>query len=128
MAANNYNEYLLTTNSFKNPTVLTGSMATGILITRLLLLNPGTNPLHPDMGVGIGPKYRFITESEMSNLQDRITSQMNTYLPNELVANIKISLDIKESKYLSIKIVIDEDAYIYDTEESETPIQISYAS
>jgi hypothetical protein len=123
--ANNYKEYLLTTDEFKNPKVLTGSIATGILITRLLLLNPGTNPLHPDMGVGIGPKYRFITESEMSNLQDRIESQMNIYLPTDLITDIKINLDIKESKYLSIRITVNEDAYIYDTEDSDTPIQVS---
>ena len=53
-------EYLLSTNEYLEPAMEDGSTAYGILLMRLLLLIPGTNPLHPAMGVGI-PKYRFIS-------------------------------------------------------------------
>ena len=48
-------EYLLTTNEFLVPDHVEGSDAYGLLLLRLLLLQPGQNPLHPAMGVGLGP-------------------------------------------------------------------------
>ena len=45
---NHVKEYLLTTDEFRNPKVLEGAKAIGILLVRLLLMEPGTNPLHPD--------------------------------------------------------------------------------
>ena len=119
-------EYLLTTNAYLEPTVIEGSEAYGILLTRLLLLEPGTNPDHPRMGVGLGPKYRFITSDQMEMLQALIQEQVNTYLPSEFLANTKAYLEIKpKSKYLLITIVADDTKYVYDTEQSDTPIELS---
>lgn len=119
-------EYLLTTDEFKNPKVITGATATGVLITRLLLMNPGTNPLHPDMGVGIGgEKYRYMLESEMYQLQNRIEEQMRTYLPSSFLPDSKVVLNISSNKYLVITISVDGTSYVYDTEESDTPIELS---
>lgn len=119
-------EYLLSTNDFLNPAVSTGSDAYGILITRLLLLEPGTNPLFPEMGVGIGPKYRFISEDEMGELERRVQEQMNTYLPSEINQGSVVKLELKgDSKYLLISILTHDTKYIYDTEVSNTPIELS---
>lgn len=122
---NNIKEYLLTTDEFDNPKVVTGSYAIGLLILRLLLSEPGHNPLHPDMGVGLGPKYRYILESQMGELQDRISDQVHTYLPSEFMTVSDISMTINEDKYLCIRIVVNNEAYIYDTQESNTPVQLS---
>lgn len=121
---NEVKEYLLTTDEFRNPKSISGPLAMGVLITRLLLLIPGTNPRHPDMGVGL-PTYRFILESEMSILQSRIRDQINTYLPSNYRGSTKINLTINDNKYLVITIVVDGTSYIYDTEDTDSPIQLS---
>lgn len=119
-------EYLLSTNEYKEPKVAEGSEAYGILLTRLLLLEPGTNPLHPGMGVGLGPKYRFISENDMPMLQTLIQEQVNTYLPSEFLTTTKAYLELKpNSKYLQITIIADDTKYVFDTEDSSTPIELS---
>ena len=118
-------EYLLTTDEFLNPKTIEGSEAYGALLIRLLLLEPGTNPDRPEMGVGLGPRYRFITSDEMSKLQTLIQSQIETYLPESFLSTTKAYLEIKNSNYLLITIVTDSAKYIYDTEDSNTPIQLS---
>ena len=118
-------EYLLTTNEFLVPDYVEGSNAFGLLMLRLLLLQPGQNPLHPDMGVGLGPKYRFITEDDMNMLQDRVQEQIITYLPYEFINKTKVYMEIKPSHYLKIIITANDTNYVYDTEESETPIELS---
>lgn len=122
---NKVREYLLTTDEFRNPKVIKGANAIGVLITRLLLLEPGTNPLHPDMGVGIGPKYRYITESDMDILQSRVQDQINTYLPSLFYSATRVNLDIKKNKMLVINIIVDGVSYVYDTEETDSPIELS---
>lgn len=116
-------EYLLTTDSFKTPTEVTGKRAKAVLITRLLLLEPGTNPLHPNMGVGIGSKYRFITTDDLPELKLRIEKQIAAYLP--LLQGNQVLLEINNDNYLVIKIIVDSTAYVYNTYESETPVQLS---
>lgn len=119
-------EYLLTTNNYLEPEVLEGADAYAIIIMRLLLLEPGTNPLHPEMGVGLGPKYRFMSEDDLPDLESRIEDQIATYLPLEFKANCRVDLEINtESKYLSIIIIANNTKYVYDTENSTTPIQLS---
>ena len=121
----NIKEYLLTTDEFKNPKVVNGTTAIGILLLRLLLAEPGHNPLHPDMGVGLGPKYRFILESQMGELQDRITDQLHTYLPSEFLTVTDVEMAINKDKYLCIRITVNDQTYSYNTQESDTPIQLS---
>ena len=118
-------EYLLTTNEFLVPDYVEGSDAFALSMLRLLLLQPGQNPLHPAMGVGLGPKYRFITEDDMNMLQDRVQDQINTYLPNEFINKTNVYMEIKPSHYLKIIITADDTNYVYDTEESDTPIELS---
>lgn len=119
-------EYLLSTNEYREPKVVDGSEAYGILLARLLLLEPGTNPLHPGMGVGLGPKYRFISENDMPMLQTLIQEQVNTYLPSEFLTTTKAYLELKpNSKYLQITIIADDTKYVFDTEDSSTPIELS---
>ena len=118
-------EYLLSTNKYLEPASVEGSEAYAILIIRLLLLEPGANPLHSDMGVGLGPKYRYILEDQISVLQDRIRDQLQTYLPLEFDATTKVYMEIKPSKYLMITIVSNDTKYTFDTESSNIPIQLA---
>lgn len=119
-------EYLLSTNEYLEPKVVKGSEAYGILLMRLLLLVPGTNPLHPAMGVGLGPKYRYISREGLNDLQALIQEQINTYLPSNFITATKVYLTLKDnSKYLIITIIADETKYVLDTENSSTPIELT---
>lgn len=120
-------EYLLSTDEFSQPKELTDQTAFGVLLVRMLLLQPGTNPLHPDMGVGLVPKYRFITNEDMPELTSRIKNQIQTYFPIQYSANAQVYLEIKPSKYLKITIITDGTSYVFDTEDSIAPIQLTEA-
>lgn len=88
--SNEFKEYLMSINEFVQPKVLKGEQAAYTDIIRLLLLEPGTNQTHPDMGIGIRTRYRFSDSSEISDLQAEVKSQMNTYLPSLMVMDVQI--------------------------------------
>lgn len=117
-------EYLLTTDNFSNPKTETGMKAVGIIIIRLLLLVPGTNPRHPEMGVGLGTIYRFITEDELSNLQEVIEYQMSTYLPQEF-QGVLVDLSIDDDNCLVVTIIIDGIAFTFETKGTSGEVQLS---
>jgi hypothetical protein len=118
-------ECLLTTDEFSQPMVLEDQNAVGTLLLRLFLLQPGTNPLHPEMGIGLVPKYRFITTADLNDLTTLIKDQIQTYLPLEYSSTAEVYLEIKPTKYLLITIIINDVKYIFDTEKSKTPVQLS---
>lgn len=114
-------EYLLTTDNFKKPTVLKDNEARGKLLLNLLLLTPGKNPLFPEMGCGL-LKYRHIMSSQLGDIKSLIENQISTYLP-ECMADT-VSLNVKNNKYLSIQITCKDVAYVYDSEDSDFPIEL----
>lgn len=123
MANNMIKEYLLTTDAFKKPMELEGKKAIGVMLTRLLILEKGQNPLHPDMGVGIGTKYRYMMESELDDLKQVITNQVATYLPR--YQTVAVYLVPQTSGLLNIHIKIDDTVYVYDSEQAEKQVAIS---
>ena len=62
-------EYSLSINNFNNPDELKRADAACLLIMRLILLTPGTIQTHPEMGVGLITKYRFMYDTELQNLK-----------------------------------------------------------
>jgi hypothetical protein len=74
-------EMLLTVDSFKKPKVLEGKEAIGILLVRLIQLEPGTIASRPKMGVGLLSNYRYCDEQKALQLQDHIKDQIRTYFP-----------------------------------------------
>ena len=77
------------------------------------------------MGVGLGPKYRFIMEDDIPILESRISDQINTYLPSETKSIATVTLKMNQNHYLRIIIMSDNTKYVYDTENSSTPIELS---
>ena len=114
-------EYLLTTDSFKKPTVLKDNDARGKLLLNLLLLTPGKNPLFPEMGCGL-LRYRHIMESQLGEVKKLVEKQIREYLP-ECMAD-SVSLSVKNRKYLSIQITCQDIAYVYNSEDSQFPIEV----
>ena len=112
-----FREYLLGTDDFKQPKVVYGKKAVGILVCRLLLLEPGTNPMRPEMGVGLVSKYRYMFPDRLSDLKKDITDQLNRFLfPYQRVG---IVMSVESDKTLKMDITIDDNTYKYVIEEQE---------
>lgn len=111
-----FKEYVIETNDFKQPKIHYGKKAIGVLLVRLLLLEPGTDPMRPDMGVGLVSKYRYMFPDGLSDLKVDIYKQVQTYLAP--YSQVSITLTI-ENKELHIEIKIDDNTYKYETVQQE---------
>ena len=111
-------EYLLTTNKFKEPSQLNGTDAIGMLLLRLIMMETGTDPLHPDMGVGIA-RYRY-TMDTAETLRKRIENQVNTYLP--YFSDTTVTLIYCPDHTVNVEITINNVTYVYDSATSPKPI------
>lgn len=113
-------EYLLSVNRFNEPIVKEDQKAIALLLIRLILLEPGSDPLHPDMGVGI-QRYRW-TMNTLPELKKRVKDQINTYLP--MYKSAKVELTLTPDKLCNIEISFEDALYIYDSHEGPIPIKI----
>lgn len=95
-------EYLMKTNNFDKPTVLSGNDAIYNLLVKLALLEPGTVQTHPDMGLGLQSKYRYSFDAE--KIKNDYKKQIETYLP--ALKNIEVLTEIV-SHYLIIQVNVD---------------------
>jgi len=104
------NEYLLSISDLTKPKIITDKEAIYTLITRLILLEPGTIQSHPDMGVGIVSRYRYSDSKNIETLKTDIAAQIATYLP-DLAAN-DVSVIIKDK---AIVIRVTANSVVYET-------------
>lgn len=116
-------EYCMSVDNFKKPLIYKNQSAIALLLTRLILLNPGSDPLHPDMGVGI-VNYRYAM-GKLDELKSRVYDQINTYL--KCFSSAKVDISIDDNKMCNIEITIDETMYIYDSSEAPIPITLESA-
>ena len=116
-------EYLFSVSKFNKPVIYDKKRAIGLLLIRLILLVPGSDPFRPDMGVGI-KNYRYAM-GKLDELKQRIQDQIETYLPCFNSANISI---VQTPNHLcNIEITIDDTIYVYDSNEAPIPISLSDA-
>lgn len=115
-------EYCLSVDNFKQPRVYENQQAIAILLTRLILLEPGSDPLHPDMGVGV-VNYRYGL-GKLDELKNRVNDQIKVYLP--CFTSPQVDITITEDKLCNIEIRIDDTLYVYDS--AEAPIKITLDS
>lgn len=116
MANSEYREYLLDMNNFNKPRVLEDKEAIAALLTRLILLEPGTNPLFPTMGVGIVSKYRYLySENNESMLKEDIRNQISTFLPEAQCTNVELIYN--DDKTIDIEITVDDTTFLYKSSE-----------
>ena len=116
-------EYLFSVNKFNKPVVYDKKRAIGLLLIRLILLEHGSDPFRPDMGVGI-KNYRYAM-GRLDELKDRVKNQIETYLPCFSSTNVSI---VQTPNHLcNIEITIDDTIYVYDSNEAPIPITLSDA-
>ena len=113
-------EYLISVNKINEPIVEKKQRAIALLLFRLILLDPGSDPLHPEMGVGIR-KYRFSINT-LEELKNRVKEQINTYLPD--FAASEVNIVINPNKTCNIEITINDTIYTYDSNEAPVPISL----
>ena len=107
-------EYLLTVDDFSNLQVVEGKSAIALLLSRLILLEPGSDPLHPDMGIGI-KNYRFNNNKDSLNeLKNVISDQINNFLPT--FQGSEITLGLTADKILNINITVGDTTYVYSSD------------
>ena len=116
-------EYTLSITPLNRPEVLKNQEAIAMLLLRLILLNPGSDPLHPEMGVGI-INYRYAM-GRLEELKKRVQDQIATYLPCFPSGNVEIT--ITPNKLCNILITINDVVYTYDSAEAPIPITIDSA-
>lgn len=85
------------------------------ILTRLILLNPGTIQTHPEMGVGLVQKYRYSLEGAEVQLQSDIRLQIDKYLPQFAGSDVKVKFK-DHSFYILITIQNSVFAFLYDIE------------
>ncbi len=116
-------EYLFKMDSFKEPEVVEGKPAIGLLLVRLIMLDPGSDPLRPDMGVGI-KNYRYAM-GKLDELKERIQSQIKTYLP--IFPEATVETTINSDHTCDIDITINGTVYVYNSNLAPVPITIDSA-
>lgn len=111
-----FREYHLGVDHFKQPDTAYGKKAIGVMLIRLLLLEPGTDPMRPNMGIGLVSKYRYMFPDKLNELRDDIYNQLDTYLyPYQRLEVILTAQD----KELHLDITINDETYQYVTKEQE---------
>lgn len=113
-------EYLFSANKFQQPIVYSGPRAIGLLLIRLILLDPGSDPLHPEMGVGIR-RFRYGMDN-LNTLTQRIKEQIDTYLPCYPASDV--TLVQTPDHFVNIEITINDVVYVYNSQEAPIPITL----
>lgn len=108
-------EMLLSVDSFKKPQVLEGKDAIGILLVRLIQLEPGTFASRPTMGVGLLSNYRYCDQDKVIDLKQHILDQIKTFLPE--YQGVEVETSLNSNGQLNIDITIDGTVYKYETEQ-----------
>ena len=109
--------YVLSVNQYNKPAVVEGSEAIALNLVRLLLLEPGSDPLHPEMGVGLR-QYRYALT--LDDLTDRIEDQIQTYLPE--YEGVSVDILRTDDKVANIEITVGDTIYVYDS--ANMPVEI----
>ncbi len=107
-------DYSFSVDDFNDPTVHKDNEAVAVLITRLLLLEPGTFQSHPEMGVGLVSKYRYALESDANTLKSDLTNQIKTYLPAFQAATVEVEFR-DQTFYISATIDQTVFGFLYTT-------------
>jgi hypothetical protein len=101
-------EYTLSLNSFSRPLVLTDADATCVKLMELILLEKGTYPTRPDMGVGLVSRYRYSLTDNLNQLESDISDQIDTYLPELEATEVNVT---EQNRIINISITVDEVVY-----------------
>ena len=113
-------EYTFGINKFKMQNVVTGDAAVGTRLMELIMMEPGDDPLHPDMGVGL-KTFRYGINN-LDKLRERVENQIATYLP--FYQNANVAIIRTPDKVCNIEITMGDTIFVYDPNEVTKPIKL----
>lgn len=116
-------EYHMSVDDFNQPKKTEGKSAIGVLLIRLILLEPGTDQNRPDMGLGIVSRFRYMQESDMDALSEELKNQINTYLAPYSTVNVSITMD--NDLQLIFEVSVDDTTYKYVTVQQKNNNEIT---
>ena len=116
-------EFILSVDKSKQPQVLTDHDAISQLLVHLILLEPGTFQDHPEMGVGLVSRYRYKDKKSLTDLQNRIESQITTYLPD--LGTVEVGVSMNDNSELVIDTRANGVIYRYETSVDNGTLSLS---
>lgn len=94
---------MLSIDDFNKPKILKDNDAVAVLLVRLILLEPGTLPTHPTLGVGVISRFRYCDTDKLLELENVVKQQIQVFIPE--FANVQVKAESK-GKELYIRINI----------------------
>lgn len=113
-------------NKFNEPLEAKGTDAIFYLLVRLILLNPGTSEINPDMGVGIVTKWRYCDYEELPDLKNTIEDQISRYLPKLQGVEVSVAPSTEDDKEVLIDITVDDTLYTFKTDWVNNTLKLRY--
>lgn len=112
-------EHTLSTDSYKTPLTYKNFNAVGMLIMRLMLLEPGTITHSPRMGLGLISKYRYIQSDRVMELTQAIKDQIKDYLDNTVAVNVDVHFAPNGENVMIIDMEVNQYQfrYFYDRDK-----------
>lgn len=87
------NEYLLDVDKRQQPKVFTKYEGDRINVFRLIMLEPGTFPTHPTLGVGLVSRWRFRdVDTIKSSLASTIEAQLKDFMPQLIDPQVTVAI------------------------------------
>ena len=87
------NEYLLDVDKRQQPKVFTKYEGDRINVFRLIMLEPGTFPTHPTLGVGLVSRWRFRdVDTIKSSLASTIEAQLKDFMPQLIDPSVTVTI------------------------------------
>ena len=106
-----FGDSLLAINNFGKPKEVTNETFIYVQLVRLILLEPGTIQTHPDMGIGITSRYRYMDIDEaIRSLKTELQNQVATYL-TELSG---VEIDVSKQGPTGISLKFNINGVLYD--------------
>lgn len=103
----NTEEPLMSVDKFYKPVTVKNEDAAVLLITRLILLEPGTIQTHPNLGVGIVSRFRHGLDVDAKKLEAEIAVQISKYLPMFSTVQVSVEID-NDNKTIKIYVTSDQ--------------------
>lgn len=117
-----FEDSLLSINNFGKPKTVNEHAFIYTMLVRLVLLEPGTIQSHPDMGIGITSKYRYMPMDEaISSLKTELQRQISMYLPE--LSGVEIDISQQGQNGLSLKFNINGVLYDFNYDTNTGSLQ-----
>lgn len=116
-------EFLLSTNDYKEPKVFEGKDAIAAKLLLLFNMIPGTNRLHLEMGLDLAGRFRYCTEDDLEDLQSEAQAQIETYLP-DYASMINVTCQFNTEGLIETAVQIDDTVYNFNTNDTETKLTL----